>query len=569
MAPTTAPLTIPPAAASIPNLLLNYNPRSIPNDKPAIIDGPSGKTVFTYATFRNAVKHFAVYLRDEVGVKPGDVVAFYSGTRVYFPVCVHGVLAIGATVTALNPLYQAKEITHALNLAKPSHIFAEPTLVPSLQSGLAASKLPSSLTIHVWDDMVTPPPGLQSNIRPVPIWSITSRSSSSVETFRPHPINPDTTPAFLTFSSGTSGLSKGVILSHTNVVATCFQQLGRLHDELYTSTTVTVLVVPFFHILGLGGFCVQYVCHAVPIVVFPRFDVHELIKAIETHRITHINIVPPIGVALLNAKEEMLQGDNGSRRDLSSLKCLMNAAAPLKLNLADALSKRYGCTLTQWYGMTEMSPSVSSQREDEVDGGARGSCGKMNPGIEAKTVDEEGRETTGSIPGELLLRGPNLMLGYVGADEARDPDGWFATGDIGYFDKNGFLFIVDRKKEMIKVKAHQVAPAELESILLSHPDVRDAGVCSIYSDAEASEFPIAYVALKNTSNLDSKTTEKLRLDIRQHVDQQVAHYKRLKGGLHFLPAIPRNPSGKVLRRLLPANLEKTTQTQQTVLQSRL
>lgn len=437
-------------------------------------------------------------------------------------------------------------------------------LLPSLKSGLAASELPKLLSIHVWDDMATPPQGLDPNICPVPIWSILSRASPSTENFKPHPVDPDTTPAFITFSSGTSGLSKGVVLSHTNAVSTCFQQFSRLGDELFTPSTVTVLVVPFFHILGLCGFCVQYACHGVPIVVFPRFDLPELFKAIEKHKITHINIVPPIGVAMLNAKEELLKDDHGRMRDLSSLKCLMNAAAPLKLNLADALSKRYGCALTQWYGMTEMSPSVSSQREDEVEGDARGSCGKMNPGIEAKIVDDEGQETAEGIPGELLLKGSNLMLSYVavnGADRARDSEGWFATGDIGYFDKDGFLFIVDRKKEMIKVKGyvrtskqhqvrprkdqadvehrHQVAPAELESILLSHPEVRDAGVCSIYSDAEASEFPIAYVALKETASLDSKATEKLRLDILHYVDQQVAHYKRLKGGLHFLPTIPR------------------------------
>ncbi|KAH7051148.1 4-coumarate-CoA ligase [Macrophomina phaseolina] len=511
-----------PRDATLTDILLNYNFNNTPPQKPAIIDGASGEV-------------------------PGEVVGIISTTKNYFPVAVHGVLAVGGVVSAFNPMYQPK----------PKHIFIEDELLPTFLSGLSfATGLPAPPTIHVWSD--NPCPSLPPTCHHLAITAIISSATSPA--FIPHKPAPSSlarTPAFISFSSGTSGLVKGVALTHANIVANIFQQAAALRG-MFTASTVLVLAVPFFHILGLAGFCCQYAAQGAPIVVFRRFEAPALLDAVERHKITHVNVVPPMALALLGAREQEQRA--GRQRDLSSLRCLVNAAAPLKLSVADRLAGAFGCVVTQWYGMTEASPSLASQREDEVAGAARGSVGRLLPGVEARVVGEEGEDCGKGVAGEVLIRGPNLMLGYVkgeGLDGGRDADGWFRTGDVGYFDEVGYLFLVDRAKEMIKVKGNQVAPAELEAVLLGHTSVADAAVCGIHVDEEATEYPIAYVALHPVdSHRSVKDLVDIRRDIRQYVDGQVAHYKRLKGGVHILDAIPRNPSGKVLRRLLPANLQK-------------
>ncbi|GME49421.1 4-coumarate--CoA ligase-like 7 [Neofusicoccum parvum] len=537
-----------PKDATVTDVFLYSNPNNTPSDKPAIIDGPTGEIVFTYESLRVAVKKFARYLQSEAGVKPGTVVAILSTTKNYFPVAVHGVLAVGAVVSAFNPLYQPKEIAHALRLAKPTHIIVEDTLLPALQTGLSLAALPTPPTTHIWSD--TP-----SYTAPAPhhTLSIPHILSTTPPTYHPPPTAP-TSLALIAFSSGTSGHVKGVALPHTSLVANIHQQRAALPSLFASPTAVTALAVPFFHILGLAGFCCQYLAAGIPVVVFRRFDAAALLAAVARHRVTHLNVVPPLALALLRAEPEAVGGD------LACLRCLVNAAAPLKQPLADALARRFGVVVTQWYGMTEAAPSLASQAEEEV--GVRHTVGRLLPGVEARVVGEEGEECGVGVSGELVVRGPNMMAGYVredGGEEdgARDAEGWFRTGDIGYFDEKGYLFLVDRAKEMIKVKGHQVAPAELETILLGHPKVADAAVCGVYVDAEASEFPVAYVALHaGESARGRKEMVDLRQDIRKHVDGQVAHYKRLKGGVHVLDTIPRNPSGKILRRLLPANLAK-------------
>ncbi|KAL1625554.1 hypothetical protein SLS56_007301 [Neofusicoccum ribis] len=404
-----------PKDATVTDVFLYSNPNNTPSDKPAIIDGPTGEIVFTYESLRVAVKKFARYLQSEAGVKPGTVVAILSTT---------------------------KEIAHALRLAKPTHIIVEDTLLPALQTGLSLAALPTPPTTHIWSD--TP-----SYTAPAPhhTLSIAHILSTTPPPYRPPPTAP-TSLALIAFSSGTSGHVKGVALPHTSLVANIHQQRAALPSLFASPTAATALAVPFFHILGLAGFCCQYLTAGIPVVVFRRFDPAALLAAVARDRVTHLNVVPPLALALLRAEPEAVGGG-----DLACLRCLVNAAAPLKQPLADALARR--------------------------------------------------------------------------------------------------------AKEMIKVKGHQVAPAELETILLGHPKVADAAVCGVYVDAEASEFPVAYVALHaEESARGVKETVDLRQDIRKHVDGQVAHYKRLKGGVHILDAIPRNPSGKILRRLLPANLAK-------------
>ncbi|KEF51434.1 uncharacterized protein A1O9_12583 [Exophiala aquamarina CBS 119918] len=357
------------------------------------------------------------------------------------------------------------------------------------------------------------------------------------------------TTAFISFSSGTSGLVKGVKLSHSNVVANVFQMKQRL-PEMYGNDTVSALVVPFFHILGLSGFCCQYLTMGVPIVVFERFEMEALLQSIKRDRITHLNIVPPLAL-------QFLSDPLARKGDYSSIKALINAAAPLKQEIADKLSELMGCAVTQWYGMTEASPAVACQREGEVN--VQNTVGKLHYGMALRIVDEEGNDCAEGEPGEFWITGPNIMQGYT-TSEHRDVNGAFVngylkTGDIGYRDRAGFLYLLDRAKEMIKVKGNQVAPAELEAIILTHTAVSDAAVCGLEVVAEGTEYPVAYIT---TGVVGAKAQQDLIADVRKYVDSRVAGYKRLRGGVYIVSQIPRNPAGKILRRLLPANAAKTT-----------
>ncbi|KAH7367113.1 4-coumarate-CoA ligase [Plectosphaerella cucumerina] len=514
-----------PKDATLTDLLLHHNINNTPDDKPAIIDGISGET-------------------HVVRVKPGDVVGILSTNRVsqcpqnYYPVCVHGILATGAVVSALNPLYEPGELSHALKLSRPSHILVEKDLSPRLAAAVAMTPGVDPV-LHLWDSTRD-----EGQAKALDIESILRSGSADFEPAKLPPGATARTLAFICFSSGTSGLVKGVKLSHGNVVANIFQQSQGLAG-MFNPKTVTALIVPFFHILGLAGFSCQYVCQGAPIVVFKRFELPLLLKAVKRDKITHINVVPPIAL-------EFLRNPVASEGDYSSVQCLVNAAAPLDQRQADELSKKIGCVVTSWYGMTEASPSVASQREEETN--IRGTIGRLLPGMEMRVVDEEGKDAS---VGEFIIRGPNIMQGYVaGAEKVDSPmtaDGFMKTGDIGYVNDDGYLFIVDRAKEMIKVKGQQVAPAELEAILITHPLVNDAAVCGVYNEHGTSEVPVAYIT---TSVEGSDKVEALKREVLEHVNARVARYKQIKGGIFVLPSIPRNPAGKILRRLLPANVAR-------------
>ncbi|KAF7554420.1 hypothetical protein G7Z17_g2927 [Cylindrodendrum hubeiense] len=534
-----------PKDATITDVLFHHNLNNTPAEKPAIIDGISGEVVFTYSSFRASVRKVAHHLRHEVGVEPGSVVGILSTNKNYYPICVHAILAVGGVVSALNPLYEPNELAHALGLSEPAHVFVEEALLPKLVTALGTlPDLFQKPTLHVWDTDRAEAGVFEA----LNIEHIIQYGSTNFELAKHAPGVAAKLLAFICFSSGTSGLVKGVKLSHGNIVANIFQQSQGLQG-MFTPETVVALIVPFFHVLGLAGFCCQYVSQGAPIVTFRRFEVGPLLEAVKKHRITHVNVVPPIAL-------ELLRFPIVSKGEYPSMKCLINAAAPLNQRQADQLCEKFGCVVTQWYGMTEASPSIASQREDEVN--IPGTIGRLLPGIEMRVMDESYKDAR---VGEFAIRGPNTMQGYVDGEKRSDnpntPDGFLRTGDIGYVDDKGYLFIVDRAKEMIKVKGNQVAPAELEAILITHPQVLDAAVCGIYNEHGTSEMPVGYIT---TSVQGAEQEELLKADVLKHVHSQVTRYKQITGGLHILPSIPRNPAGKILRRLLPAKLQAANRT---------
>jgi len=346
-------------------------------------------------------------------------------------------------------------------------------------------------------------------------------------------IDPDNDLAALPYSSGTSGRPKGVMLTHRNLVAvTCQVEAQANIDENWR----TLGILPFFHIYGqavlmnfplyFGGLC----------VTMPRFDLAEFLTLIQRHRITHLYLVPPIVLAL--ARHPLVD-----QFDLSSLKQINSGAAPLDENLQRACAERLKCLVTQGYGMTETSLACHSTPQDPARVRS-GAVGLTLTNMESKVVDVvTGAELGVGGRGEICVRGPNVMRGYWNDPEATartiDAEGWLHTGDVGYADADGYFYVVDRVKELIKYKGMQVAPAELEGLLLSHPAVADAAVIPS-PDEEAGEIPQAFVVLR---------TPIAPAELMDWVAGRVAPHKKIRR-MAVVDAIPKSASGKILRRVL-------------------
>ncbi|KAF2834921.1 phenylacetyl-CoA ligase-like protein [Patellaria atrata CBS 101060] len=374
--------------------------------------------------------------------------------------------------------------------------------------------------------------------------------------------------AFLCYSSGTSGLPKGVMISHRNVIAnvmqmTTFEKPYRdsLIEPLNQSdVTINILgLLPMSHIYGLVVTCHLAVYRGDCCVVLPKFDFKGLLEAIQRFKLEILYLVPPIIILLIKNKSL------ADQYDLSSVKHIFTGAAPLGKETAIELQKQYpSWAIRQGYGLTETCTVVSMSAPNDV---LMGSSGSILPGMECRIVTIEGNEITGyDQPGELLVKSPTVVLGYLNNEKATKEtfvEGYMRTGDEVVIRKapsgNEHLFIVDRLKELIKVKGLQVAPAELEAHLLTHPAVNDCAVISI-PDGAAGEVPKAFVVKSSSVGLED-SDKVIAREIAKHVEQHKARHKWLKGGVEFIDAIPKSPSGKILRRLLRDKDKETRRKQ--------
>ncbi|MCJ1342902.1 hypothetical protein MMC31_001091 [Peltigera leucophlebia] len=381
--------------------------------------------------------------------------------------------------------------------------------------------------------------------------------------------------AFLCYSSGTSGLPKGVMISHRNVIAnvlqlSAFEKPSRLlKGEPQTSlpyTDVVLGLLPQSHAYALVVVCHLATYRGDQVVSLPKFEILLLLGAIERFKIRLLYLVPPIIVAMSKNKSLL------DKYDLSSVTAVFTGAAPLGAETAEDLHNQwprwnilqlYGAThVSKWHplavahaftGLTETGPVVCATAENDI---CYGSSGALLPMIEARLMSPEGNEITAyDKPGELVVRSPSVALGYLNNEISSKKtfrDGWMWTGDEAVVRKspngNEHVWIVDRIKELIKVKGHQVAPAELEAHLLTHPAVADAAVISIPNEATG-ELPKAFI-VKSAASRQSNDNASLIRDIEQHVEKSKASYKWLRGGVEFIDVVPKSSSGKILRRLL-------------------
>jgi len=484
----------------------------------AVIDAASGRAT-SYGELLEQVDRIAGALAAR-GIGPGDVVALHSPNSPAFVALFHGILRAGATVTTVNSLYTGDEIDRQL---ADSHARLANTVGVLRENMVAGATAAGVETVMVVDGAA----GHES----LADWLGEGCSAPAVS------IDPATHLAVLPYSSGTTGLAKGVMLTHRNLVANVAQTIGII--TLGPDDRVAA-VLPFFHIYGMTVLLNLSLFARAQLVTFPRFDLAQFLGAIAERRCTYLFIAPPIALAL--ARHPLVAG-----RDLSSVHTILSGAAPLDGALADAVAQRLDCRVVQGYGMTEMSPVSHAVPADRTDI-PRGSVGLIIPNMVCRLVDpadgqdipvpDEGM----SEPGELWCQGPNVMTGYLGDDEATaqtlDADGYLHTGDIATVDAAGAFYIVDRLKELIKYHGYQVPPAELEALLLTHPDVQDAAVIGVPDD-DGQEVPKAFVVRAS----DDVTADALMA----WVGERVAAHKKIRR-VEFIDAVPKSASGKILRK---------------------
>jgi len=278
--------------------------------------------------------------------------------------------------------------------------------------------------------------------------------------------------------------------------------------------------------------------------VIPAFDLEVFCQIVERHKVTFSNLVPPI--VLLLAKSPTVD-----KYDLSSLRMISSVAAPLTRDLIEGLWARRKIACRQGYGLSETSPGISTQNPKDWYT-TMGSVGKLHPNQKMIIVSSSGKPVAPGTEGEILIKGPNVFAGYhnnpAATANCMTSDGYFRTGDIGYEDNDGNLYITDRLKELIKYKGFQVAPAELEGLLVSHPKVADVCVVGVEDVKQATEIPRAYVVkAEGVNDIEDAVLEK---EIREWMDEKVANHKKLRGGVRFVDVIPKSAAGKILRKIL-------------------
>ncbi len=487
---------------------------------PALIDGASG-AVITFGELEGMVGKIAAALAER-GIGAGDVVALFAPNTPHFAAVFHGILRANAIVTSVNSLYTPGELAHQLADSGAKLVFTVSPFLERVTAAIAQVGLPAD-SIVVID-------GAEGHTSLRDLLATTAEPPAQTVT------GADT--AVLPYSSGTTGRAKGVVLSHRNLVAN-LQQIAAVGDV--DADTKILAVLPFFHIYGMTVMMNQGLHRRATVVTMPRFDLQEFLRIISEYRVGRVYIAPPVAVAL--AKHPIVD-----QYDLSCIDVIFSGAAPLDAELGQAVAKRLGCTVLQGYGMTELSPVSHCMPDDRPDLDLN-TCGFAIPNVVSKLVDPEtGQEVGPGERGELWVKGPNVMSGYLNNPEATaitlDDEGYLHTGDVATVTEEGVFTIVDRVKELIKYKGYQVPPAELEALLLTHDKIADAAVIGV-RDAEGEEVPKAFVVRQETG------TDLTAGDVMTFVAERIAPHKKVRV-VEFIDQIPKSASGKILRKDLRA-----------------
>ena len=493
-------------------------------DKPALIDGPTGRT-YTYAQLPGLIGRLAGGFARQ-GVKQAEVFAIYSPNLPEVPLAFHAIASLGAATTMVPPLFTDDEIIKQLKDSGARYLLTIPQLIDNARKVAQAAGISKLFVIGEAEDAISFASLLAEAALP-------ERAS----------INVDENFAALPYSSGTTGFPKGVMLTHRNLVA-----MLRLMEanEAFSRDDTMICVVPMYHLYGLHIVANLGLSEGATIVTVPRYDLDQFLQVLEKYKVTVAPLVPPLVLTLSRAPQV-------DQHDLSALRLIHCGAAMLSDKIAQDCSRRLNCEIRYGYGMTEVSPLSHASLPDPKSH-KPGSVGFCLPNTECKIVDyDNGAELGANQEGEIWVRGPQVMKGYLGnpaaTHEMITEDSWLRTGDIGYCDDEGRLFVVDRIKELIKVGGRQVAPAELEAVLLTHPAIADAAVVGS-PDEKHGEVPKAFLVLREDAHDE---------EIIQFVADRVAPYKRIRL-VEFISEIPKSPAGKILHRMLRDRERRATTT---------
>ncbi|KAI8973357.1 hypothetical protein BDF20DRAFT_823555 [Mycotypha africana] len=501
------------------------------HDQPLLIDGLSGKSI-SFQEAQTLSSQLARGWKENVGLTKGDVVAVFAPNQYDHAVLYLSLLAAQCTITPGNPNYTEAEFNYQIQKTKAKALVTVPSLLPILCKVAANNGIPPERIYLFGEEAV-------GSIQPLK--SLAARHRNKPLLFPPKgDINPAEDTAFICFSSGTTGIAKGVMLTHRNFVSQMI--LVSSYEEInpHEAADVYIGFLPFYHIFGLTTLVLRAFYTNTQVVVVPKYELELVCRLIEKYKATVCALVPPVAVHL--AKNEAVL-----KYDLSSLKMITSGAAPLSSEHIEALNLRVKAPVRQGYGLTETTAGCIYQK---VGVSLSGSSGVLLANMECKIVDvETGNEVGPDQPGEILLKGPVIMKGYLDDVDANNKtftdDGFLRTGDVAIFNsKSKEFYIIDRIKELIKYKGFQVAPAELEALIMSHESIADCCVVGVYDATQATELPRAYIVPQPSVPRNNDT---IRI-ITDFVNSNVANHKKLRGGVRIIDQVPKSASGKILRR---------------------
>ncbi|KAH8700870.1 putative 4-coumarate-CoA ligase [Talaromyces proteolyticus] len=538
--------SVPIETASLPSFLFGSSHSKLP-EVLSYVDADRPEThYFTFHDYREWSKRVAAGLIS-AGLIAGDRVLLYSGNNLFFPTVFMGVIMADGIFTTANPTFTTRELAYQLKDSGTRFLLAaEGSLAVALEASRIAGL--SQDSVYIFDDAPFDKRG--EDKEGIRHWShlISNPESGNQFTWKPcTTLEEAKRTVCLLYSSGTTGVPKGVELSHYNLIANCCQVDHLIDlDPRFSRDSVEqqrwLCFLPWYHGLALIYFGTVAPRRKIPVFCMKRFDLHKMLCHVQQFKISELLLVPPIVVAM--AKSPTIR--NGAY-DLSSVRKILAGAAPMGREICEELESLWPngqVNVKQGWAMSEAPCQLLNWDTRETSKSS--SVGELMANCEAKIMDDDGiNELPDGTAGELWVRAPNVMNGYwrnvPATQNTITTDGWLKTGDIAYIDAHGKFFIVDRKKELIKVKGNQVAPAELESVLLDHSEIADAAVVGV--KVEEDERPRAYIVKKKGASVT-------REEILKFMENRVAKIKRITGGIVFTDEIPKNPSGKILRRLL-------------------